>query len=93
MEFEWDPKKAVINLYKHKVSFDQATEVFDDPHGIEEPNHFESEERWQITGMTTEHLLLFVVYAFRKDENGMELTRIISARHATPKERRHYEHG
>lgn len=31
MEFEWDARKARDNLAKHGVSFDVATEVFDDP--------------------------------------------------------------
>ena len=29
--FEWDKKKAAANLKKHKVTFDEATTVFDDP--------------------------------------------------------------
>lgn len=31
MKFEWDSKKALINLKKHHVSFDEAQTVFDDP--------------------------------------------------------------
>ncbi len=30
-EFEWDDNKAQANLSKHKVSFDEAQTVFDDP--------------------------------------------------------------
>jgi uncharacterized DUF497 family protein len=30
LEFEWDPKKAEINLKQHGVSFDDATSVFRD---------------------------------------------------------------
>ena len=29
--FEWDASKATLNLSKHRVSFDEATTVFDDP--------------------------------------------------------------
>ena len=31
MEFEWDSKRAVRNLHKHGVSFEEAATVFDDP--------------------------------------------------------------
>jgi uncharacterized protein len=30
MEFEWDPRKAAINLRKHGVSFTEAGTVFGD---------------------------------------------------------------
>lgn len=31
LRFEWDPKKAKINLVKHDVSFEEAMTVFADP--------------------------------------------------------------
>jgi hypothetical protein len=31
MKFQWDPKKAVGNLRKHGVSFEEAVTVFKDP--------------------------------------------------------------
>jgi uncharacterized protein len=31
LEFEWDISKAVVNLKKHRVAFDEACAVFDDP--------------------------------------------------------------
>jgi uncharacterized DUF497 family protein len=31
LEFEWDASKAVVNLKKHGVGFDEACTVFDDP--------------------------------------------------------------
>jgi Ribonuclease toxin, BrnT, of type II toxin-antitoxin system len=30
-QYEWDPVKAEANLCKHKISFETATKVFDDP--------------------------------------------------------------
>ncbi|MGB8768125.1 MAG: BrnT family toxin, partial [Candidatus Korobacteraceae bacterium] len=48
--------------------------------------HFDSEERWITIGMGTIGRLLVVVYTWR----GAGL-RIISARPATPRERRQYE--
>jgi uncharacterized DUF497 family protein len=34
MEFDWDDEKAAINLANHKISFDEAKTVFDDPHRL-----------------------------------------------------------
>ena len=31
MKFEWSENKAVANLSKHSVSFEEAKTVFDDP--------------------------------------------------------------
>lgn len=34
MRYEWDPKKPESNFIRHGVTFEEATEVFDDPHSI-----------------------------------------------------------
>jgi len=41
--FEWDEKKAKINLQKHNVSFEEASTVFADDLSItiEDPLHFQ----------------------------------------------------
>ena len=41
MEFEWDDDKAAVNLADHKVSFDEAKTVFDDPLYVDfyDPDH------------------------------------------------------
>jgi uncharacterized DUF497 family protein len=31
MRFQWDPRKAKLNLRKHRVSFEEATTAFRDP--------------------------------------------------------------
>ncbi len=36
MKFEWDEEKNIINKEKHKISFETAAYVFDDPYYIEE---------------------------------------------------------
>jgi len=92
MEFEWDDKKATDTYRKRNIRFEEAKEVFADLNAVEQPNHFEGEERWQITGMTTNHVLLFVVFT-STNENGTEIIRIISVRRANRKERRKYELG
>ena len=48
--FEWDEEKAKANLRKHKVSFEEAETVFDDPLSptISDPDHSKSERRSSI---------------------------------------------
>jgi len=42
--FEWDEAKAETNLQKHKVSFDEAKNIFNDPLLITFPDDFNSDE-------------------------------------------------
>ena len=50
----------------------------------------EGEERWQTLGLVAGSVVLLVAHAHR-EEKGDEVIRIISARKATPGERRVYE--
>ena len=52
MEFEWDSDKAVVNLRKHSVSFEETTRVFGDPNRIETHDGREAygEDRWKTVG-------------------------------------------
>ena len=88
MRFEWDDAKAAANLRKHRVSFDEATEVFFDPYalGDKDAEHSYEEERFFVIGYSTARLL-YVVFAERRDD----VFRIISARLPTPAEREAYE--
>lgn len=54
MEFEWNPDKAVINLRKHNISFQEATTVFDDLLSVTfpDPDHSIGESRYVIIGMS-----------------------------------------
>lgn len=81
-----DPYKAAKNFAKHGVSFEQAKDVFRDPFAIEFEDTRENygEVRDIIIGMAEERLLT-VVYTVRD-----ERIRIISARLATPYDRRLY---
>jgi uncharacterized DUF497 family protein len=85
-KFDWDPEKAERNFRNHKVSFEAATRVFDDPFYIDEIDDRQDygEERSNIIGMVEDRLLV-VTYTLR---NGA--TRIISARLAEPRESRKY---
>lgn len=91
ISFEWDETKAQANLKKHHVSFEIATRVFLDPLALTHQDRIEnSEHRWQTLGMVEGCLLLLVAHTVRHEE-GDEIIRIISARKADKKERKHYE--
>ena len=42
--FEWDETKAKTNLQKHKISFDEAKTIFNDPLMLTFPDDFYSDE-------------------------------------------------
>jgi len=90
MYFEWDPEKANDNERKHDVSFAEAATAFGDPLSVTigDPDHSEEEDRFILLGQSFAGSLLVVVHTFRD-----ETIRIISARLATRRERRQYEHG
>ena len=86
--FEWDRRKAKVNLRKHGVSFEEAQTVFTDPLSITlpDPDHSEDEERFIDVGMSDNRRVLVVVYT----ERGQRI-RLISAYKATRVERKQYE--
>jgi uncharacterized DUF497 family protein len=88
VNFEWDPSKARQNLRKHRVSFQEAASVFGDPLAITypDPDHSMMEQRFITVGMSSARRVLIVAHADREAN-----IRIISARKATPQERKHYE--
>jgi hypothetical protein len=90
MRFDWDERKAVSNLSKHEVSFDEAKTVFDDPLYVDfyDPDHSDDEERYLIIGKSNQGRLLITSYT----ERG-ESIRLISARIVTRSERKVYEEG
>lgn len=90
MEFEWDDEKASANLEKHRVSFEEAKTVFDDPLYVDfyDPDHSTDEHRYIIIGESQQGRLLLVSYTERD-----KATRLISAREVTRGEREAYEEG
>ena len=91
MRFEWGDEKNRRNLLKHDVRFETAALVFDDSHALTQRDMVSTgEERWITIGAIGAASLLFVVHQwFERDAE--EVIRIISARRATPRERREYE--
>ena len=88
LAFEWNLRKAALNLAKHKVSFEEAVTAFGDPLGqiIDDPRDSADEERFVLLGRSDRRRLLVVMFTG-------EAIRLISARRATPRERRRHEEG
>ena len=89
LRFDPNPEKAVGNFTKHGVTFEEAATTFADTDAAswyDEDHSTPGDERFINLGLSTALRLLFVVH---NEEDG--LIRIISARHATPAERKIYE--
>lgn len=86
MRFEWDPAKNASNIEKRKVSFEEASEVWEDPDLMVVHAKKKGEKCLMAIGWTYA-LLLSVVHT----ERGEDTIRIISARRATERERKSYE--
>lgn len=85
MNFEWEEAKAAANLRKHKVSFEEALTVFEDDLSLtgRNPDHSVGEHRFVAFGLSARNRVLLAAHT----ENGGRI-RIISARPATPAERK-----
>ena len=93
MRFEWDEIKNRRNLKKHKISFESAKLVFDDPQALSDlEREVDGEDRWQMVGLIGGSVIVVVAYTYR-EEGDNEVIRIISARKASPSERRAYGEG
>lgn len=88
MEFEWDDAKAALNERKHGVSFAEASTAFADPLAaiFPDPDHSDGEDREILVGYDDRGRLLIVSFTERPPN-----LRIISARVASPAERRNHE--
>ena len=90
--FSWDIEKAILNFEKHVVSFEEAATAFDDEEGLDwaDLKHSKSEARRKRLAESNVSRLLLIVYTVRKETNGNETIRVISARRASYNERRAY---
>jgi hypothetical protein len=86
LAYQWDRGKAAANRLKHGIDFADAVTVFSDElaQTIEELSA--DEPRFVTMGLSAAAQVLVVVYTWRGDR-----IRVISARAATPRERRAYE--
>lgn len=85
-DFEWDDARARTNAARHRVTFEAARDVFDDPFatGWLDDRETYGEVRYVTLGAVNGRLLS-VSYTIRSDR-----IRIISARGADPREHRRY---
>lgn len=88
MSYEWDPKKATSNLRKHGVDFADAATALDDELALTLDDNDPDEHRFITIGTDALGRVVVVVYTFRGEK-----IRIISARVATPRERKQYAEG
>jgi uncharacterized DUF497 family protein len=87
MRVIWDLKKAAANIRTHGIEFSHAATVLDDPQAVTIEDKRHEEQRFATVGADLLGRVLVVVYAYaEKDE-----IRLISARKASPRERRSYE--
>ena len=89
LRFEWDTSKALANVKKHGINFDEAKSVFADERAqlIGDPDHSEDVDRFVLLGMSASLKLLLVCHCYREDGN---IVRIISARKAVSRESKSY---
>ncbi len=89
MHVTWDPHKAETNFKKHKIRFSDAETVLYDPFAMTlEELVVAAEQRFVSIGSDAVGRIITIVYAYRADT-----VRLISARKATPMERKQYEKG
>lgn len=93
----WDDTKNRSNQKKHDgIAFEEAAHVFRDPFCLTRQDRIEDgEERWQTIGVVHGVTVLLVAHTITEEDSDgepVEVIRIISARRATPRERKHYEH-
>jgi hypothetical protein len=88
--FKWDPRKAAVNVKKHRIDFHEAATALNDTLSTTFPDigHSGIEARFVTIGMSGRGRILVVVHTEYCDA-----VRIISARRATRHERRFYEEG
>ena len=86
-DFEWDVTKSRVNEVKHGVSLAEALTCFLDKMAFTAPDH-EHAERVVLIGRSHRDRVLFVVSVERGETIG-----IVSARKASPVQRKVYEHG
>ncbi len=86
MEFEWDEVKNQSNIRKHGIGFDTARRVFDGRVATSADRRRDyGEDRSISIGQVKSGAVIVVVHTERHGR-----TRLISARPASPKERRMY---
>ena len=86
--YEWNESKSRRNRAAHGVAFEEAVSAFGDCRGliVDDPRHSRDEPRYALIAQSERRRTLVVMFTERGDR-----IRVISARRATPTERRQYE--
>lgn len=87
MRITWDPAKATSNRAKQGVSFEEAASALLDPFALEAADLLDP-GRTIVIGTSGGNRVLFVVTITFESA---DLVRILSAREASPEQRRKYE--
>ncbi|GHU36849.1 hypothetical protein FACS1894172_20000 [Spirochaetia bacterium] len=89
MRVFWDENKNQENIKKHKISFEYAKQVFEDPCRLVKYDslHSINEDRFIVIGKARNEVVLFVSEVEINDDD----VRIISARKADKKEKEEYD--
>lgn len=85
MEFEFDPNKSESNKAKHGIDFEEAQELWNDPHLLEIEAHSTDESRFLLIGRI-EGKYWSAVVTYRQNK-----VRIISVRRSRKEEVELYE--
>jgi hypothetical protein len=97
VRYEWDERKNRENQRKHGISFELATLALEDDLCLVDLDRVDrgGEQRWHALGVAhiagTAPAVHLVVHAYREDNYGEEIIRIISARKAGTHDVRRYQ--
>ena len=89
MKIRFDPAKRLSNLRKHGIDLIDTDYVFGDPIAVTRADPDHDEARYVSVGRDARGRLLVVVWTDADGDN----PRVISARRASPRERKHYYRG
>ncbi len=86
-EFGWDARSAAVNRRKYGIDFADATAVFEDERALTVPDGITAIDETRMLTLGRDALGRVLVVAYTWWGTGL---RLISARRATPSERRQY---
>jgi uncharacterized DUF497 family protein len=90
LKFDWDDEKLAENIAAHRIHFETAKFVWQDPFRLSREDDSETnnseENRYQTLGKVGK--VLFAAYTERGDDD--DIVRLISARVATSNEKKVY---
>jgi hypothetical protein len=86
-EFEWDARKAAVNRRQHGIDLADATAVFEDARALTVEDEISAVDEQRILTLGRDALARLIVVAYTRRGGRV---RLLSARTATPSERRQY---